>query len=291
MPRRRQRIKKKVELPVDTRSIVIVSILFGILVLLVVIAKSLLSATENPFTLSIAKENGDVDLVMADFSNGYVAKVVIPKDTEVHLAMQRGTLRANSIWKLVKSENLPGQFVADTVMRTFHIPVDYWASERAMNKLTSIESNIPLVTRLRLMVALRDKNIDEIDLSKTSYLTETKLIDGEEGYKINGTLPLTVSSLSADENIASFLTAVLIINKTGKPNYLLSDAAGVLEVLGGKVAPILESSESNDTCSVQAVNKKERERVAKIFNCTEVSGIPESFDIQITFGKKFLERF
>jgi hypothetical protein len=294
MPKRRKRLRSDAakKLNINKRKAAVFSAVILFLLFIVVSVRLLVVSVDNIFTVAIAKQNGDIELLLADFSSDdTITSVIIPSGVESSLAMQRGTLRAESIWKLKRSENLPGQILADSVMRTFYIPVDYWASEGAINNILALETDMPFVLRARVMLFSRSK-MDKIDLGETSYLTSVRLNDGDLGYRINGTLPLVVSSLAADPRISNKQTAISIINKTGEPAYSLRSIVSVIEVLGGKVAPIYQDEEIfGGICSVRAVETGMRKRVANIFNCEETNGIPESFDIELTVGSKFIERF
>jgi len=287
MPRRK---KQKQKIRFEKRRIVI-AILLTLIVGLVALFLKVISAGEDVFAVAVAKDNGDVEVLMADFTKPEVYSVRVPAGTEVNLAMQRGVLRASSIWRLIKSENLPGQLLADTIMRTFYIPVDYWADEEAVSSLFSGTSDMPFPLRVRLLTAVKSSNVTFLDLSETTYFTKLKLADGESGFRVNGTLPLTVASIAADGRISGVQTAVLIKNRTGRPSYMLSPAVSVFEVLGGKVAPLLTGDEEGIGCTVKAEKPQIRKRVATVFNCKEMPGTPDSFDIEVVFGKLFLDRF
>lgn len=252
-----------------------------------------LSIDSDFVTLAVAKNAGDLEVAVFDFSKRTVIKIHIPAETSVNLAMHRGTLRAQSIWKLVESEGLPGQILADTVTKTFHFPVDHWADESATKSLVAGKTDLPSPLRVRIFLMKIQRTEEEsIDLSKTSYLSKGKLADGEEGYEVRGSLPLSLATLFADSRISEKQTAVSLINKTGKDQKELRDVVDVLGVLGAKVAPVVESEEDKDlSCEVSALNFEVAEKISSIFDCKLNPKTPEVFDIEITLGKKFYERF
>lgn len=283
MPARRRKPKVKASSVSRKRVILIVAIgvLFAILFFLF---RFIWERSPDYFTIASVDTAGDIKVEYIDTKGQQIYSVVVPKDTEVNLAMQRGVLRAHSIEKLLSSENLPGQFLSDTVMKTFHFPVDYWKS--------GMSSDLPFVLALKLkLMRIRGASIENIDLSNTSYLIPEKLTDGEDGYKVRETMPLLLQSIFADPAFSKDYTAVQIVNRTGEHQYYLHDFIKVLEVMGVKVAPIVEGEKEAIDCVVKSLNTKALEKIAGIFNCEEIHTESSAFDLEIIVGEKFYERF
>lgn len=283
MPRR-QRNKPKIAFRLAKSKLITLSILVIIITFFALVFAKTSALVPEVFTIAATKEDGNIEIRVVEIKKNKITKVVVPYDTEVSLAMRRGTLRAQSVVKLIDSEKLPGQFLADTVMRTFYLPVDYWQVYG--------DSDLPLFISLRLRIPkLRGFQEEVINLSETSFLTKTKLRDGEEGYEAQDKTPLFLASLFADSNFSTRQTAVGVVNATGEGEYVLSEVVKVFETLGAKVAPISSVEEKDVSCVVSASDKKILERVAEVFNCDKDSAPPKAFDIELLLGSKFYNRF
>lgn len=263
--------------------IAIFLVLFSIITALTFIV--LWGKTPDYFTLATAEPSGDIKIDYVDLTQEQIYSIIIPKDTEVALAMQRGNLRASSIEKLLKTENLPGQFLADTTMKTFHFPVDYWRH--------GMSTDLPLVllVRQKVMGWGRSK-IEKINLSDTTYLVEQKLTDGEVGYVVRDAMPLLLQSIFADPAFSKDYTAIQIVNKTGQHQYYLHNFVKVLEVMGVKVAPISDGDkEAEIDCIAKSLDRDALERIASVFNCDTLYAEPSAFDVEIIVGERFYKRF
>lgn len=245
----------------------------------------MLRNTQNYFTIASTDQSGDINVDYVDLTGGQIYSIKIPKDTEVSLALQRGSLRASSVEKLVATENLPGQFIADTVMKTFYFPVDYWRH--------GMSSDIPLVLMVRQkLMSLGRREKETINLADTTFLVEQKLMDGQDGYTVRDAMPLLLQSIFADPAFSKNYTAVQIVNKTGQYPYHLHDVIKILEVMGVKVAPISEGEKDEAIdCVATSLDKTALSRVASIFGCSTKYAEPASFDVEIVLGERFYKRF
>lgn len=284
MPARRRKRTVNEKTPISRRKIIFITITILFLCTIGIVLKGISDRTENYFTLAETLPSGDLVVTYIDLQNKESLNIIIPKDTEVNLARQRGILRASSIKKIIDSENIDRQIIADTVTKTFRFPVDYWKS--------GILTDMPFFLRMRLKLAeLSGLSVIELQLDETSYLISTKLPDGEEGYRVRDTMPLSLQSVFADPSFAGERLAVNIVNKTGKGSYNLNTVIKVLDVLGMKVAPIQDEEEEEMSCIVISQHESALKRVASVFNCESELKEPSAFDIEIIFGRDFYERF
>lgn len=290
MPARRKRARVKVARPPITKAKLVLYALTALLIAGVFILVAGLTSGKKAFTVAVSS-SPDIHIWSVDLGSGSITKIIVPAETEVELAMERGTLRAHSVWKLVESESLPGQLLADTVMRTFHTPIDFWADESSFKNILSKKTDIPFFLKLRTILLSKRKSPQEIKLDETSVLTRRKLTDGQEGYAVTGSLPVSLLSKFADSNISETQIAARIINETGEESYRLTDVVGVLEVLGAKVAPIAQGAQDEIDCVVTSNQDEVLERVGMVFNCEQVKAAPEAFDVELVLGTKFLKRF
>lgn len=265
-------------------------VLFVILLILVASVVFVIGKVPAVFSVVIPTSNEDLELTHFDFKDGRAVVLTVPSDTEVNLAMRRGTLRARSVTRLIELEGLPGQILSDTVMKTLYLPVDYWAKEKKYG--TYLGGDIPLTVRLAIFIqnlgGLRKENIN---LKDTSVLVNSRLKDGEDGYIVSGHLPLSLLSLFADPEISSGQTAVRLVNGMGEGEAALAPIAAILEVLGAKPVPPVNVDKSDTDCIVRAKDKYKLARVASVFNCEVSTDLPEAFDVELVLGRRFFERF
>lgn len=252
---------------------------FFILFVLSLFAKLITGLSEEYFSIADFDEDGNVALTLYDLPAEKVVKIVIPGDTYAHLAMGRGKLRLRSVKRLMETENLPDQFIVDTVMKTLLLPVDYSAGD------------VPLMVKANILFAsLRGLSEEEINLAETHFLRKEKLPDGEEGY-IVGNITIGLASLFADPVVAEGAKAVRVVNKTGDSEHKIREVLAILEVLGVKPVPPVNDQPSSQDCIVSARNERILDRMARVFNCAKSTKEPEAFDIELVLGKAFLERF
>lgn len=235
-----------------------------------------------------------------------ITNVYIPGDTQVDSARQLGTFRLKNIWKLGKNEKVGGALLSETILKNFKFPLTSWASEAAVAFSSSepgqifkavvspLETNLGMGDKLALaLFSLRVKNTNrvEINLAQTPFIKKTKLIDGEEGYVISGQVPQDLGAVFADSEISKKALRVEIINETGESSDPTA-VAQILEVLGAKVASLVKGEMKDYNCSILAESKEIGNKVAQVFGCEVISGLPEgNFNLEVRLGKGFAERF
>lgn len=269
---------------------VFLAILLVLLVVIVVAAASAFRRAPSVFSVVVATSSGDLELTHFDLGQGRAVVLTIPKDTEVQLAMKRGTLRARSVARLMELEGLPGQLLVDTVMKTLSLPVDYWAKGKKYG--TYFGGDVPFVVRLAVFVhALRGLREERISLGETSFLVKKRLVDGEDGYVVSGYLPLSILSLFADPAISGGKTTARLVNSMGEGKEEVAMVANILEVLGAKAAPPVNADKEGLDCIVKANDKYKLARLSSVFDCEVSAQPPEAFDVELILGSRFWARF
>lgn len=282
------RLQSNLYIPVKRRVVFVLGAMTA--VLLVSLIFILFAKVPQAFSVVVPTESEDLELIFFELNEGKVVVITIPKDTQMNLAMNRGTLRVKSVRRLIDSEKLPGRLLSDTVMKTLYLPVDYWAGRQHYG--TFWGGDMPLPVRLTIFLQnIRGLKEERVDLADTTVLTKERLKDGEDGYVVSGRLPLTLISLFAEPAISSSQTAVRLVNGTGEPEYVLTDVASILEVLGAKPVPPLTVDAVDVDCLVRANDEYSRERIASVFDCSVSKETPEAFDIELLVGSRFVERF
>lgn len=257
-------------------------------------------------SLGINREDGEVLVASFDPSNDEITTILIPENTQVQVARQLGTWKIGSVWQLGKNEKLGGQLLAETITKNFRFPVFLWADENSSAFTTGSfwptikavvnpgKTNIGLGDRLRIaLFTLSVKNTNRINfnLKESSCLRKTKLLDGEEGFMISGSIPEKITTVFSEESISSQNLKAIIKDYTQKPG--IPERVGeIVEVLGIKVATIKKEETKNIDCLVTARQDYIREKTARLFGCAEEKGNPEgNFDLEVKIGEQFIKRF
>ena len=272
--------RKKVNLQFNKRALFKLSMVF--VFLLCILFLLIFIFIRMPLYFSTAKIDRDGRIVVSvyNFYDLRIVKAVVPPETELKLAMQRGSLRAKGLPRLVETEKLPAQFVVDSLMKSFHLPIDYW------------EKDMPTLAKLAVLLnSLRGVREENVNLEDSQVLKKKVLADGEDGYIISGSMPISLLGLFSDPKMSSGQMAVRIVNQTGKDNNWLNDIFTILEVLGVKSVPPRLDEKSDIDCIVRTSNKYILSRLTSIFNCELDSSPPEVFDIELIIGEKFFKRF
>lgn len=237
--------------------------------------------------ISIASQNkGNVSILILDPSSQAVTSIDIPGNTEVEAAHQLGTWKLGSIGKLGEDEKLGGEFLKDTVINSFKFPVSAWIKDR--------ESNLSLLDRLQIWLftlSVGNSGKTNISLADTSYLTKGKLIDGTLGYEINENMPLDTKVFFTQASLAKANLNVVIENAGGgKANANI--VGKTLEALGLNITSIKDIDVSDTDCIVKGENSLALDEISKIFTCQKSqTKAADNFDIEVTIGKKFKDRF
>ena len=235
-----------------------------------------------------------------------ITNILIPGETQVDSSRELGTFRIKNIWRLGENEKIGGVLLSETVTKNFKFPVGSWSESAALayssGKAAQIiramfkpfATNLGIGDKLALLAfSLRVKNTNrvEIDLTQTTYLKTSKLIDGEAGYLISGRPPQYVASIFADSEIAAGSVRIAIINETGETSDP-ETVAQILEVVGGKVSSLVKGETQDYDCRVLGEDKHTTKKIAKILGCDAQDIPPEgNFDLEVRLGKKFAERF
>lgn len=286
------------------RRILFLAGLMGLLVLLFTYSTHFRG--QEKLTIVSPTSDGDIQVTTFDRGRGEVTSVRIPADTEVTLARQLGTWRLRSVWQLGVNEDIGGKLLAETVTKNFKFPVYAWTDIQGsaligtdlISKTKAIfypyDTNLGFGDKVTLALSsLGIKNSDrlEVDLTETTYLKKTKLKDGNEGYLISGRMPQNLIVVFAEAEMTDDEVIIILKNFSGSKS-LSNQVAGVLEVLGGKVAANIDELEDDRDCEVMAKKDVLAQKISSLFNCQILTGLPEgNFDLELRVGQRFAKRF
>jgi hypothetical protein len=236
----------------------------------------------------------DVYLISIDPEGNEVSKIIIPGNTEVELSRDLGEMKIKNVWQLGFNEGLKGNLLSETITKNFKIASYTWTDDEHFLLFGKHLTNLSFGDRFRIMLFLKGiKNYkgNEIDLAKTSYLNSSKLKDGVNGFIITKNIPKVMSILSDDTRLTKGNLKIKIIDLGGSRG--VAESLGeIIESLGGKVNLIEVGEQNNTDCTVLSNNQEARSFLSHTFGCN-VGKLTDktSFDVQITFGKTFSERF
>lgn len=304
MPARKRkevRLLKKANI----RKIFVYLLLFGFPALSILLAKNSQKYWNGEDKLVVAI-HGERNVHIAIFapSQSEIVDIVIPENTQVDAAGQKGVFKIQKIWELGETSGLGGELLSRSISKHFKFPVYLWADKTALGFLDlsptglfkaifyPYSTNLSFGDKLGLglySITVKNTKRESIDLSETSYLRKSQLLDGTSGFVVEGDPPPTLSSMFVSPEISQGIYRIMIRDATGRFG-LAEEVSQVLEVLGGKVTSIVREKEGDGACEIKGKNKKFNEVVARILPC-EVSGEETNFDIELYLGKDFVRRY
>ncbi|CAN5290836.1 hypothetical protein BH10PAT1_BH10PAT1_2370 [soil metagenome] len=246
--------------------------------------------------ISIAVQNRgmDVTVEILDPTTSSITKINIPAETEVQAANQLGTWKLGSITRLGKDKKLKGDFLKNTIIKSFNFPIDEWADANFFDSIFKSDSSFSLLDKIRISLftlGVNNSQKTDIDLSQTNYLQRVQLTDGSLGWEISGDIPTNIESYFTDQNFADENLTILL-NNGSESNAITNTLARTIQTLGVNIASTQNISASNSNCNITGLNKIVVTKIAKIFSCsTKISKPENNFDIQIDLGKIVKNRF
>jgi hypothetical protein len=255
--------------------------------------------------LAIAVHDTDgASVLLFDPQYEEVVRIHIPEHTEVDVAYGLGVWKIETLWQLGKQQGLGGKVLSDTMTKYFKFPTAAWADTAALGLASGdisdhykaifgiYSSNLSLGDRIALswfsFNIPNAKHID-IDLSETSYLSETTLSDGSHGYIKVEPAPAKIMSLFADPTLSRTSHAISIQDATGQGK-VSKNVGQVVEVLGAKVASITDHEEEDVDCIVKGKSNELVIKIMTLFNCTRKDE-ETNFDVEMLLGSQFAKRF
>ncbi len=217
---------------------------------------------KTKFSIVGEDDSGNISIEILDPANSAVTNISIPASTEVEAANQLGTWKLGSITKLGQDKNLGGDFLKNTVIKSFSFPIDS-------------SSNLSLLDKLRIkfyLLTIGNTAKLDINLANTNYLNKRQLVDGTPGYQIESVMPTKIESYFTED----FLDT--------NQNILINNATGSVSV-GNMVGKVLQ---------VQVIGSENElvEKISKIFGCSrELVKPANNFDIEVDLGTKFKSTF
>lgn len=297
----RKRKKKKIKFPVPLVALVLLVALTIYLYL-----RTGFWNTKSKLSIAIKKDTGEVLISTFDPTVSEITNITIPGNTEVHVARSMGTLQIKNVWQLGENQGLDGKLLSETITRHFKFPVVAWADNEALGftetNLISLmkaailpyKTNLKIGDRVRIAIfaaGVNNPKRAEIDLSETSYLAKTILVDGDEGYTVAGSFPKGLLVVFSDPQISNKATTVKILDASSKVG-LAQELGEVIGVFGAKVASVDKVEGEEFDCEVKGKEREIVEKVAKLFSCRKVEETIEGgFDLEIAIGEEFARRF
>lgn len=259
----------------------------------------------NKLTL-VTTNDSDVRVVVYDTEIEKITTIEIPGDTLVNVPRSLGSMRIKNVWQLGENEDLGGSLLAETVTKNFRIPVVVWAGENANAFSTGnyfsvvsalfvpYSTNMNFADKFHLAlfsIRVKDFKKETIDISKSAYIKEDQLPDGNVGYLVTGKVPKNIAILASDNAFAKEGVRVAIYDGTNVAGYA-EEVGMIIEAMGGKVVAV-NKVDHGDDCVVEGNDEVVRKRLTLLFSCTgESSGeLKGNYDVEFTIGEAFYSRF
>lgn len=249
------------------------------------------------FAVVAPAENGDAVLSVFAISEEKITRFVIPSETLMDVSLQRGEWRMGSVWKLIESERLNRSVYSNTIIKSLNVPIDGWYEKdvSGLGLITS-GSSLNFSQKLKLFffeTSVSRKDREEINFLDTSYLTETKLADGEVGFKRASEMSSKLRHYFVSPEIANAAHKVEVVNATGSYMGDIRSLVKTLETMGVHVLSVREEGiDEYMDCVISARSQsKTVVRIQELFKCKYDNRDSGNFDAVITIGEKFLNRF
>ena len=303
MTKRRLIRKQKKEAPKRKKGIRFWALFFLVPIILYFFAPSSWD-NKNSLSLIIAGED-EVRLVIFDPDFSKISILHIPGNTQVTASNQLGTWKLSSVWELGQQENLKGNLLANTITKSFGVPVDDWASSEAKNLISKNQLNQikSIFTPFSTSLTLKDKvklvvfsfqnrsNQFNIDLESTAFLQKTRLVSGEEGYLIRSEVPPQILHLFADPKIINEAARIGLVNSTGSKQLSL-EISKLIDALGSKIYFIEDTELADFDCKIVSQKKNyTAERLSHLLGCESSIENTNNLDITISPGESFAKKF
>ena len=264
------------------------SVFFAILVLLVIFLLIIFKNGNLDEKLIFAEMKGDgsVQIRVLDPSIRQIFNINIPGETEVRVSRNYGLMMLKNVWRLSLDEGLEGKLLAETLTRFFKFPVYFWSKE-------ADKSNLSWGDKLKVYlfsISLGNSRNVDLDLEDLGYIKKTILVSGVSGYSVTSQFPKRLLGVFSDKFIAKG-TTVALKDATGN-SQTANEIAEILEVLGAKVVAVDRLRRSSQDCKISGKNRQVSKKVSLYFDCQiEEESTDSSFDLQISLGGRFADRF
>ena len=269
-------------------------LIFALLALLFTTVYLVLPSSWNgksKIAVSVQDPSGNVKVVILDPPNSSIYTVVIPGVTQVSASNELGSWKLESITKLGQDKKLSGDFLKNTIIKSFNFPVDYWANANFLSSFNSGPSSFTFMDKIKILLfsfGVGGTGKIDINLADSGLLQRSQLVDTSLGWTISDTMPAKIKSYFA---IVDSNDQVLIEDASGNGSSA-NMVAKTMETLGVNIASIQQEGEQNTDCKITGLDKDIIVKIANIFSCTSEIGKPaNNFDIEIQLGTKFKNRF
>ena len=250
-------------------------------------------------------ENGNILVYILNPAEETISVLEIPKNTSVEVSRGLGKYPLGSVWQLGINEHLEGKLVAETVTTALHIPVFSWADIQGRDLVETnligilkavfypFKTNVHFTDKIRiaiLSVSIGTNKRRLINLADTSYLKSVDLESGRE-FVVGSVFPQEIKSLVVDDIFSRNTVKVDINDNSGV--YGVSDKlGGVVESVGAKVVSVNKGVAAKTDCVISGKAKTSVGYLSLLLDCKQQEKMSQSvYDIEITIGEQFAERF
>jgi hypothetical protein len=250
--------------------------------------------------MTIVVSGGDesVSLVVLDPVNLSILRIEIPSKVRIEASRQMGEWYMESVWRLGESEEFGGEFLSESVQRTFRVPVDRWIKgevfERRLFDFGVLVEEGNLGVRERIVLCLFNLRVSEgsrekMKLGDFGVLEET-VVGGEEAFVFGGARSPDIARIFGIPSVLKEGAYVGVVDSTGgglAREYVLD----LVENMGAKVVSFENGERKSEECVVRGSGVTSKE-ISRVLRCAWESGdgLGES-SVELVLGEGFVTRW
>ena len=302
--RRRARLKRLSAggRPFPVRAVVFAGLLFVLFPLIVALRTRL---WDGRLPVSVAVPDGEaVKIVVFDPEGGALTTIVIPGNTLLETTRRQGAWEIGKVWDVGEDEGLGGRLLAESMTKSFRLPVAAWANREFLAisgeegsillAIFSTETNLAVGDRVRMAVFAQGVNAtakSTLEASTIGLVKPALLPSGEQGFKPADNVGTNVTNLFSVSAVSEEGARVQIINRTGGRE-AVSKVSRILDVYGARVGLVTDQEVSDEDCTVLVQEESAVSKVLQQVLGCEVGSMDEGvFDVVILLGERFSGRF
>lgn len=239
------------------------------------------------FSVVVAEE--EPALYSINSQTGKLVVVRFPAKTQVQTSHGYGEWFLGSLWQLGVQEGLGGEILANSLKKTFGIPVDAWIDKEGLR------TNLSLFDRARLFRIWRMADRREIDLVSARVLLKHRFPDGVEGYLVVAEQAKVIFEKNLrDDAVFKEGKTVTVVNTTSKAG-LAGEVAQLAAVLGARVIGADSKSGEVEDCLIKGekseLSSVTARRLQRLLGCEVKEGETASAQLEVLLGDGFSEKF
>lgn len=209
--------------------------------------------------------NDASEIVVVDPKKTKIIRILIPGDTQLKASRGLGVYKIESLWKLSKKEGFDAGLVAESIRKTFLLPVYLWKN--------GTKTNLRLSQKIK--VFFLDNKLSNYDVSKIDLIEK---------------IPESISINFVETTLAEKIYKIEMEDLTGNIKSA-EDVSKILGIMGATITSYSKGFDENLDCEVIGKDIELIAIVADTFGCKAMIDQSLSTDLKIRLGERFAGRF